>query len=285
MDIEELIRQVFLILLGNSMCLVLLDRKYSLRKTLTIYTIATLAVIVLGVSILILFGRDILYSFYPVIINCTTLAALFYLSRRKGIPVIFTMLTVVMIASLITFPSGYLVRTAKQSILIEMLIKLIVSIPIIILLYRYLRPSYLQMLTVIQRGWGYLCLIPGLFYALILPNIINSSPSISVENRKAFLTCILALLIVIVAYGVIFALFARIIRETQLRDEQQLLKIQMQAMERHANMLKANEQKLQIYRHDLRHYIANIQILIESGNIEEALRVLDSLDDTLFRLK
>ena len=285
MDIAELVRQVFLILLGNSMCLVLLDRKYSLRKTLTIYGIATLAVIVLGVSILILFGRDILYSFYPIIINCTTLAVLFYLSRRKGIPVIFTMFTVVMIASLITFPAGYLVRTAKQSILIEMLIKLIISIPIIIFLYCFLRPSYLQMLTVIKKGWGYLCLIPGLFYALILPNIINFSPSISAENRKAFLTCILALLIVIVAYGVIFALFSRIIRETQLRDEQQLLKIQMQAMERHANMLKANEQKLQIYQHDLRHYIANIQILIESGNIEEALRVLDSLDDTLFRLK
>ena len=284
MDIEELVRQVFLILLGNGICLVLLDRKYSLRKTLTIYGIATLAVTVFGASILILFGRDILYTFYPIIINSTTLIVLFYLSKRKGIPVIFTMLTVVMITSLITLPTGYLVRSANYSILIEMLIKLIISIPAIVLLYRYLRPSYLQMLTVIKRGWGYLCLIPGLFYALILPNIILFPLTISVENQKAFLTCILALLIVIVAYGIIFALFARIIRETEIRDEQQLLRIQMQAIERQVNMLKANEQKLQIYRHDLRHQIAKIQVLIESDNIEEALRILDSLDNTLFRL-
>ena len=284
MDIEELVRQVFLILLGNGLCLILLDRKYSLRKTLTIYSIATLAVVFLGMSILVLFGRDILYSLYPIIINSTTLAVLFYLSKRKGLPVIFTMLTVVMIASIITFPAGYLVRTAKQSILTEMLIKLIITIPIIIILYRYLRPSYLQMLTVIKKGWGYLCLIPGLFYALILPNITKSSLSISVENQKAFLTCIIALLIVIVAYGIIFALFARILRETEIRDEQQLLRVQMQAIEHYADLLKANEQKLQIYRHDLRHYIANIMVLIESDNIEEALRILDSLDDTLFRL-
>lgn len=277
MDFAELMRQIFLILLGNSICLILLDRKYSLKKTLVIYGITTAVVIALGISILVLLGRDGFLSLYPIIINGTTLCALFYLSKRKGLPVIFTMLTVIIIATVICVPVYSLSQAVGQSILTEILLKTIIAILAIIFLYRYLRPSYLQMLAVVQRGWGYMCLIPGLFYALILPNMINNS--FPVENQKAFLTCILALIIVIVSYGVIFTLFGRIIRESEMNDEKQLLKIQMQAMERHADLMKKNEEQVQIYRHDLRHYIANIKVLLESDNTEDALHVLDSLDE------
>ena len=277
MDYAELIRQIFLILLGNSICLILLDRKYSLKKTLIIYGITTAVVTALGVLILVLFGRNRFLSLYPIIVNGITLCSLFYLSKRKGFPVIFTMLTVITIATVICVPVYALVQAAGQSILTEILIKTMISIPVIVFLYRYLRPSYLQMLAVIQKGWGYMCLIPGLFYALILPNMINNS--LPAENQKAFFTCILALIIVVIAYGVIFALFGRIIRESVMRDEQQLLKIQMQAMERHADLMKENEEKVHIYRHDLRHYIANIKVLLESGNTEDALHVLGSLDE------
>lgn len=275
MDFAELIRQIFLILLGNSICLILLDRKYSLKKTLIIYGITTAAVTALGASILVLFGRDRLLSLYPIIVNGITLCALFYLSKRKGLPLIFTMLTVIIIAAVICVPVYTLVQTAGQPILTEILLKTVIAIPAIIFLYRYLRPSYLQILAVVQRGWGYMCLIPGLFYALVLPNVINNF--LPVENQKAFLTCILALIIVIVSYGIIFTLFGRIIRESEMRDEQHLLKIQMQAMERQADLMKENEEKVRIYRHDLRHYIANIKVLLESGNTEDALHVLDSL--------
>ena len=283
MDIAEFVRHVLLILLGNGMCLVLLDSKYNLKKTLSIYSIVTAAVIALGMSIYSLLGRNIFISLYPFIINSTTLAALFLLSKRKGFAVIFTMLTVVIICTIISFPGYYLAQATGQPVWVEILLKMLSAVPVIIFLHRHLCPSYLQMQAVIKKGWGYLCLIPGLYYALILPNLnsISADPS---ANYKAFLSCILALLIVIVAYGVIFALFYRIMHEMKMRDEQQLLKIQIQAIEEQTDILKANEEKVQIYRHDLRHYIANVQVLIESDNTEEALRVLDSLDETLFRL-
>lgn len=276
MDTAELVRQLFLILLGNGMCLILLDRKYSLNKTVCIYGIVTAAVVILGLSIHALFGKEIFLSLYPVIINSTTLAALFYLSKRKGLSVVFTMLTVIVISTLIALPLSYLARTTGQPVWIEILLKTLISIPIIFILYRYLRPSYLKMLTVIKKGWGNLCLIPGLYYMLTLPNIVryHTTPA---ENWKAFVTCMLALFIVIVSYGVIFILLAQTIHETELREEEKLLKIQVQAMEQHVEILKKNEEKLQIYRHDLRHYIAQINVLIESGNTEEALHILDSI--------
>lgn len=278
MDTAELIRQIFLILFGNSLCLALLDRKYPLKKTLIIYGIVTAVVIALGVTIGILLGMGLFYSLYPIIVNGTTLISLFFLSKRKGLSVVFTMLTVVMICTIVTLPGFYLAQAMGWSIRTEILLKLTVAAPILLFLYRYLRPAFRHMLTVTTKGWGYLCLIPGLYYALILPNIIFFAPTLS-ENRKIFLTCLLALLIVIVSYGVIFALYARILHEAEMRDEQQLLQIQMRAMERHTDMLKESEKKAEMYRHDLEHYIDDIRLLIESGNTVKALHVLGSLTD------
>lgn len=278
MDIAQFIRLTLLILIFGSMNLILLDQKFRLKKTLAIYGIFLVIAIVIDASIWILFGwRSFKICYAPVTIGCATIG-LFFLSKKKGWSIIFTMLTSVVGTTFPATVATYIRLETECSIWWEILIRLIIGIPLIILLYRYLRPYYLQMLTVMKKGWGYLCLIPGFYYAIVFINAINLSyvPS---EYRKAFLNLFLAISITAVSYGVIFTLFGKILREAEMRDEQQMLKIQMQAMERHADILKENEEKIQIYRHDLRHYLAEIKTLIESGNTQDALHILGGLDE------
>ena len=278
MSFAQILRLVLLILVFNSMCLMLLDRKYSLKKTLIIYSGFVAASIVINASIWILFGwRTFTLLYAPVTNGCSTIG-LFFLSKRKGFSVIFTMLTATVFANAPATIASYIRSETGWSIWLEILIRTVLCMPMLIILYRYLRPYYLQMLTVMRKGWGYLCMIPGFYYLIVIINAIDLS-DVPSEFRKSYFNCFLALIITVVAYGVIFTLFGRIIRESEMRDEQQLLKIQMRAMERHADVLKRNEEKVQIYRHDLRHYIANVKTLLESGNTEEALRVLGNLDE------
>lgn len=278
MSFAQVLRLVILILVFNGMCLMLLDRKYSLKKTLILYSGFVAASIVINASIWILFGwRTYTLLYAPVTNGCSTIG-LFVLSKKKGFSVIFTMLTATVFANISAIIAFYIRSETGWSIWPEILIRTALCIPLIIFIYRYLRPYYLHMLTVIKRGWGYLCVIPGFYYIIAIINLIDLSyvPS---EFRKSYLNCFLALCITLVAYGVIFTLFGGIIQESKMRNEQQLLKIQVQAMEQNADMLRANEEKVQIYRHDLRHYLANIKVLLESGKTEEALHVLGNLDD------
>ena len=277
MSIAQILRLILLILAFGSMCLILLDRKYSLKKTLIIFSGFMAASIVINASIWILFEWRMFTLLYAPITNgCATLG-LFFLSKRKGFPVIFTMLTATVLANASATVATYVRLETGWSIWSEIIIRLIIGIPTIILIYRYLRPSYLQMFTVMQKGWGYLCLIPGFYYMIAIINSIDLS-TVPSEYRRTFLNFFLSLFITAASYGVIFALFGRIIHETQMRDEQQLLKIQMQTMERHADMLRENEEKVQIYRRELSQYIADVKSLLESGNEKEALRLLGSLD-------
>ena len=278
MDIAQFIRLTLLILIFGSMCLILLDQKYSMNKTLVIYGSFLAMAIAINASIWILFGwTKFKLCYAPATIGCATIG-LFFLSKRKGFPIIFSMLTAAVCATFPAMVATYIRLETGCSIWWEILIRLIIGIPLIIILYHYLRPSYLQMLTVMKKGWGNLCLIPGLYYAIVFINSIDLSYAPS-EYRKTFLNLFLAVSITAVSYGVIFTLFGKIIREAEMRDEQQVLKIQMQAIERHAAILKENEEKIRIYRHDLRHYIADIKTLIESGNTQDALSILGGLDE------
>lgn len=279
MNIAEIVRMTLTMVTFSSMCFILLDRKYSLKKTLSIFGVFVAAAIVLNATIAMLFGWEKFTVFYVPVTNGLITVGLFVLSKRKGFPVVFNMLTATVFTHAPALMTRIYILETGQSIWTETLTRLILGIPSIIIIYRYLRPSYTRMLTIMKKGWGYLCLIPALYYLLnILDFIVFPAVTVS-EYRRACLTCFIALFITIVAYGVIFTMFGRILHEAEMRDEQQLLKSQMQAMERQIDMLKENEEKVQIFRHDLRHYVADIKVLIESGNTKEVLRILSRFDE------
>ena len=273
MEIAESVRLALLIVIFDGMCLILIDRKYGLKKTLIIYGCFAVAAITLNILIACLFGWRIFTKIYVIITNGCATIGLFAVSKRKDFSVVFSMFTATIFANASAMAGSYLHSEFGISVWLESLTRLIIGIPLKIILYRYLRPIYLQMLKIMKKGWGYLCLIPGTYYIIVIINTltITSNPS---EYRKSYLICFLALFITVVTYSVIFALFGRMILEAELRDEQHLLKLQMQAMERQADMLKKNAEDMRIYRHDLRHYIANLKVLLSSGNTEEALRIL-----------
>ena len=277
MNIAGLVRLALLITVFGSMCLILLDRKYSLKRTLIIFGGFITASIAVNASIWLLFGWDRYLLLYAPVTNGFATIGLLFLSKRKGFPVIFNMLTATVLANFSATVASFIRLETGWSVWAEILIRIVISIPLIILLYWYLRPSYLKMLSIMKKYWGYLCLMPGLYYIIAIINTIDLSSAPS-DYRRIFMNLFLSLAITAVVYGVIFTLFTRVIRETEIRDAQQLLKMQMQALERQFDILKENEEKMNIYRHDLRHYIAEIKVLIESGNTEEALRVLRSFD-------
>lgn len=278
MSAAQLVRLILLIVVFGTMCLILLDRKYSLKKTLIIFGSFITASIAVNVFIWLFWGWKIYSLLYAPVTNGFTTIGLLFLSKRKGFPVIFNMLTATVLANASATVASFIRLETGWSIWIETLMRVVISIPLMILLYYSLRPSYLKMLTIMKKYWGYLCLIPGLYYLIVIINSIDLSlvPS---EYPRTYMNFFLSLSITAVAYGVIFTLFTRMIRETEMRDAQQLLKIQMQALEQQYDILKENEDKVNIYHHDLRHYMAEIKVLIESGNTEEALHVLRSFDE------
>lgn len=275
MSVMEAVRYILLTLTGISMNFVLADRRYSLKKTLAIMGGGALGIIAVNLVIRMT-GLQLFAAVYPLTTNGLALLLLFFISKRRGFPLLFNMLTAISLCAVVTLPGMWLVQVVGAPVWTEIVVRLALTIPALFLLYRYFRPSYLTMLQIMRRGWGYLSLMPLVFYVLFYLQIMRNTTG---DYRGPLVVVFLALLIILAAYGLIFAFFRKMMEETENKNERQLLKSQMQAMERQAETLRQSNEQVRIYRHDMRHYIAEVTTLLKAGDVAEALKVLGSFDE------
>lgn len=86
------------------------------------------------------------------------------------------------------------------------------------------------------------------------------------------------MIIIIVAYAVIFVFFKQMSLQFSIKSEQQLLKSQIGALQNQLNTIKEVEEKTNILKHDMRHYIQNISVLLQSENPQAIIEFLNRLE-------
>ncbi len=275
MSVLEAVRYVLLTLTGIGMTFVLADRRYSLKKTLIIMGGGALVIIAVNLFIGMADAR-LFVTIYPLMTNGLALLLLFFVSKRRGFPLLFNMLTAISLCAVAALPGIWITQMMGVPVLAEIVLRLVIAVPLILLLYRYFRPSYLVMLQIMRRGWGYFCLMPLSFYVLFYLEFMHKA---NTDYSEPLLVVFLALLSVMAAYGVIFAFFRKMVKEMESRNERQLLKSQIQAMEQQAGMIRQSNEQVRIYRHDMRHFAAEVTTLLKAGDTAEALKVLGDFDE------
>lgn len=275
MSVLEAVRYVLLTLTGIGMTFVLADRRYSLKKTLIIMGGGALGIIAVNLFIGMADAR-LFVTIYPLTTNGLALLLLFFVSKRRGFPLLFNMLTAISLCAVAALPGIWITQMMGVPVWAEIVLRLVIAVPLILLLYRYFRPSYLVMLQIMRRGWGYFCLMPLSFYVLFYLEFMHKA---NTDYSEPLLVVFLVLLIVMAAYGVIFAFFRKMVKEMESRNERQLLKSQIQAMEQQAGMIRQSNEQVRIYRHDMRHFAAEVTTLLKAGDTAEALKVLGDFDE------
>ena len=255
----------------------LTECRYPVRKTIRLFIIGGIAVAALNFAVFALLGERTFIRLYPLTGNLSVLVFMLFLSRQRWVTVAFNILTAIQVCAVIGvagyFASFFFTGTAATAV--DIAVRVIVGIPIIYLIYRYFRPAYLIILKTMRWGWGLLCAMPFCFYAIFYVLFMRSP---SQNPAQGLLVVTLALVMMMAAYGVIFFLFREFIQRSQFQEEQQLLTSQVQALSRQVETIQKSDEQVRIYRHDMRHYIAEVATLLQAGNVEEALKVLGGFD-------
>ncbi|MBS6953342.1 MAG: GHKL domain-containing protein [Enterocloster asparagiformis] len=272
------VRYVLLTFTGIGMMFLLTDRKYSLKKSLTILFIGTLGIVLINLLVFWLFGIQALFTLYPVTTNGLALAVIFLFSKQKGLPLLFNLLTAISTCGIVTLPGFLLTYVYGFGPEVDILSRLVLTIPLLYLLYRFFRPAYLATLSSMQRGWGLFCLMPLVFYGMFL-YLLNFRPRQDYPESIGLTAA--ALVMLIAAYGIVFILFHKITRENTLREERQLLEMQVSALRRQKDMAAASEEKMRLYRHDMRFTLHTLAAMLERGDTAGALEYLGKSDAKL----
>lgn len=253
------------------------------RKTMwMMFALIVLIASLINTFLIFLIGHEQMKQAYAAVVFVPSLLFLFFMTKEKPSQLLFnffTAINAIYFTSILShFILGGILDRPEELIFLDALIRAMLFSVILYLFVRFLREPYQFLeLYMERRSWRILCVIPMLFFCLVM--FLGLYPHVRTDNLLgvAFLYIILGFV-----YFIIYQVFHTTYRLLRIEGDNDTLKMQIQAMERQAEMIMQKDEQVRIYRHDLRHYIADVVTLLKQGQIESALKVLGGLD-SLYR--
>jgi diguanylate cyclase (GGDEF)-like protein len=200
-------------------------------KRSKIIVIVSATVITLMNSLLIIeLGLLFYIRFYVLSLTLPYLILLHFIAVSKGAKLLFAFLTIQVVSnfSIINGLLASYMFYGENNPIIDTIFRLITLTLFLPIVYKYIRPTYLKMVKVLNKGWwilnGALILsYAQAYYILFVPDPIFFRPEYFVH---AYLGIILSLLI----YAIIYFLFIEIQLKTSTEQDKQLLYFEVESL-------------------------------------------------------
>ena len=252
--------------------------KYSKRKSALYIALFQGAIYMANCAVYLIWGENLYASISLFTIGIPGFLCFNFLSRHKGFRVLFSLLTVTVFGML----SSFLGKTAEiytSNPVLQYGVKFSSFLLITLYTAKVIKNPYLKLVETLQRGWGFISLIPFLLINIIsllqyYPSRIGSRP----ENVP-----ILALVFAMtfVFYTLVFINFKNILEFLQLKQDRELLNVQAQMYKNEYKELIGHVNGMRMLRHDMRHHLSAVNAFLQDGNIKEAKDYLKKLDGSL----
>lgn len=154
---------------------------------------------------------------------------------------------------------------------------------VFLLLYNKLRKAFLVQLEKQGTRWLQLCIIPLLFYASVYSIMIW--PSNIDENPENFLGILIILILMIVSYMIIFRSMEHYEEMEKQREDFALMEKYAAGMRQQLELMRVNEEKNAILRHDMKHYSVVLSGYLKNGDYGKLKEVMAGTLSRLEELK
>ena len=272
-----MLRAMGMTVLAGVFLYTLLDSRLDRRRTRLTMASWITAVILVNFPLAALLGGESYMRLTPLLLNLPVFVLFGWLSRHRGGRMLFTLMTLMVESALVTLTGMLCALPFGGNPGADLLGRCAAAV-FLLTLNRRLRPLYLDMQAVSRRGWFLFSLIPLAYYISLYFYIMRVSPGRRVENLAAVLV---SSGMVMAAYAVILFFFQETRRNMQNERERQLLKTQVDALRRQQDMMAHSEEKLRLYRHDMRFTLNTLTAMLERGDTAGALEYLGKSDARL----
>lgn len=211
-------------------------------------------------------GADAVVKFYPLITHIPLTALLCILNRKYLWPVI-SVLTAYLCCQIRRWLALLAVAVFAGDSAMQNIAELAVTVPVLLLLMRYIAPavrsvSYCPVFLQWQFG-----LVPALYYGVDYLMRINTD--LLLENIAVFVefmpfVCGAAYLLLAIHISQ-----ERLFRR-KLERSQEILNLQLEQAVCEITALREGQDKVNIYRHDMRHHMQYLYSCMENGRIKQA---------------
>ncbi len=265
MNAVYLLNHTFVGIFGMVLSAAFCDIAWTGRKRRVFWSSMALLLLLQGV-VYYFANADLARSIYPVTTHVPLIIMLYFFSR-KCLWSIISVFTAYLCCQIRRWIALLVIAVFSGGVAMQRITELVVSIPLLLLLIRFVAPSVRSVshYTIsVQCQFG---LIPLLYYGFdyltgVYTNLLLEGELAAVEFMP-FVCC--------VAYLIFVLRISEAERtRSQLEQAQDALNIQIAQAVREIETLRESQQNTKVHRHDLRHHLQYISACIESGKTQHA---------------
>ena len=225
------------------------------------------------------FGHEIFMKRYTLLAQIPLYIAYIFISKYKGIKLLFIHLTVISLVSSIVLIAIFIASYFSLSKTHMNLICIILYIPTGFITYKYIRPYILYMLRNTNKGWLGCCITP-LTYFMITYSYDNYNTGAMI-SKSSLAPIMRGLVFTFVSYFMILWLFKQSSEQMALQNKQNLQQMQIASSKQNLEALKESQEKTIIYRHDMRHHLNLINAYLVDNNKESAQNYIKEIEKSI----
>ena len=252
--------------------------KYNARKSAIIIVAFNAAIWICNFVVCTFMGTEFMSSIFPLTASIPAFIGFVFVSRFKVSQVLFSFLTVTIFGTLSSFIGG-LPFGFTNTLIMRLMIEFLVFAFTIVFIVKIFRKPYFKIMGTLEKGWGLLCLVPGMLIVIIY--MLQYYPT-RIQNRPEDIPVIFLVFgLTFVFYLIVFLNFENISHYFQLKQDRKAISLQSDMYKREYAAIMDHIHSGKIYRHDMKHHLNAINAFLNDNNILEAQKYIGKLDDSL----
>jgi hypothetical protein len=221
------------------------------------------------------FDSEFIEKLYPLIIHMPVIIFFWYFFKKRMNVVLF----VLFISYIFTAPRRWFGEVVASFFnddpYVLVLTKIMVSVILLIITYRFLKPYVNRVLSYSRTHITLLTVVPALSYCITYATTVYTD---ALYNSNMLVVGLFSVGFNFVFYTFIIAYFIEMDKSFSLQTEQKVLQMQIDNISIQIEDYKAAQEQGAIYRHDLRHHLQYISANISENHTEEALTYIAQIN-------
>lgn len=247
------------------------------RRTAAL-ALAGVGALAVAVNCLLYFtvGQERMMQAFALVVAAPSVLFLLFTAKDRPSQILFNFFTVINVLYLAAILSRLMLGMREDLVALDALLRAALYSLAIWTFRRWLNRPYHFLADHMKAGWRIIALVPFLFFAAVM--FLGLYPHVRTDNFPGVL---LLYAIQAVVYAIIYTVFRNTRDLILQRQDNQLLMTQVHALQRQVEAIAQSQERLRIFRHDLRHYHVQLAALLGEGKAQEALRLIDRSEEVL----
>ena len=273
-----LLNYLSVFLYGLIIMLFFLEIKFN-KKNLVVIAVYASSTILIQIILYSLWGKLFLEKAYPIAVHLPLLLFCWKFFKKRLDSSLFALC----ITYILTTPRkwiGDLFALAFQNNTgASVIIQMILTLPLVILIYKYLRPHINKLLVYSDEKIRILLIIPFIYYVIAYLTTVYTQ---LLYTSKIIVIGILTIGLTSTFFYYFVVYFNEMEKRFNMTAEQNILSVQLNALHARAELMQQSEENAMIQRHNQRHHLQLINSYLAIGHVQDAQTYISEIENTMY---